>query len=374
MDSAKGLASLLVISVLGVRLAGVATPPSPAPNTPLSRIVLPAGIADPTGHTGFFAGASGGIEAVELKTGKLLWQTHEAQAPLLVDGKHLLAQAGVKRNRLRILRLDLTRQGECDLESDPVVFPAWVVTGEAHGRSFRSHWRLEKRQLVLEWEASGWYAGPNKPTPEQEKAARKHAAGCARIDLRTGQVEVGPAEKTVTPLAPALPEHLERKSVRWQGLVAGEWRVVTLEEVAGQQRLILHCCDQKTGKTTELKELLRGKRLLLRPSLDERFLCLREDSPDPDERGSLMPRKASSWWLLVSPQTGEQIGRIPHEAGMHAVELLGDRVYYLVSGSSHGSLDQPNVHPRTLKAIELSSGRLLWERPVAGKLVSPPPI
>lgn len=374
MDSAKGLASLLVLSLLGSRLVAAGAPAPHAPNAPPTKLVLPAGIADPTGHTGFFAGASGGIDAVELKTGKLLWQTHEAQLPLLTDGKYLLAQAGVKRNRLRILRLDLTRQGECALESDPVIFPAWVVTGEGHGRSFHSNWHLEKRQLVLEWEASAWYTGATKPTHEQEKAARKHVAGIARIDLRTGQVEVGPAEKTAMPLAPALPEHLERKSVRWQGLVGGNWRVVTLEEVAGQQRLVLHCWDQKKGKTMESKELLRGKRLLLRPSLDERFLCLREDSPDPSERGSLMSHKSSSWWLLVSSATGELVGRIPHEAGMHAVMVLGDRVYYLVSGASHGSLDQPNIHPRTLKVIELSSGKLLWERPVAGKLISPPPI
>jgi hypothetical protein len=374
MDSAKGLASLLVFSLLGSRLTATAAPAPHTPNTPPTKIVLPAGIADPTGHTGFFASASGGIDAVELKTGKILWQTHEAQIPLLVDGNHLLAQAGVKRNRLRILRLDLTRQGESDLESDPIVFPAWVVTGEGYGRSFQSHWRLEKRQLVLEWAASAWHTGPTKPTPEQEKAARKHAAGSARIDLRTGQVEVGPAEKTTQPLAPALPEHLERKSVRWQGLVGGDWRVVTLEEVAGQQRLILHSCDQKKGKTMESKELLKGKRLLLRPSLDERFLCLREDSPDPGERGSLMPRKSSSCWLLVSSRTGELVGHIPHEAGMHAIVLLGDRVYYLVSGASRGPLDQPNIHPRILRATELSSGKLLWERPVAGKLVSPPPI
>lgn len=374
MDSAKGLASLLVCSLLACRPAAAAAPAPHAPSPSPTRIVLPAGIADPTGHTGFFAGANGGIDAVELKTGKLLWQTHEAQVPLLVDGKYLLAQAGVKRNRLRILRLDLTRQGECDLESDPIVFPAWVRTGEGLGRSFQSDWRLEKRRLVLEWEASAWYTGPTKPTPEQEKAARKHASGTARIDLRTGQIEVGPAEKTATPLAAALPEHLERESVRWQGHVGGDWRVVTLEAVAGQQRLVLHCCEQKKGKTAEPKELLKGKRLLLRPSLDERFLCLREDSPDPGERGSLMPRKASSWWLLVSSRTGELVGRIPHESGMHAVMVLGDRVYYLVSGSSHGPLDQPNIHPRTVKAIELSSGKLLWERPVAGKLVSPPPI
>src|SRR5690242_21101788 len=67
---------------------------------------LPHGLADPAGRIGFFASATGGIEALDLVSGKVLWQTHEAQRPLLLDGDHLIAQAGTKRNRLRILRLD----------------------------------------------------------------------------------------------------------------------------------------------------------------------------------------------------------------------------------------------------------------------------
>jgi hypothetical protein len=374
MRSARGLTLLLLFGLLGHHATGAA-PTTRAPNVPAAPpVLLPAGIADPTGHTGFFASTSGGIEAIDLASGKVLWETHEAQVPLLIEGDHLLTQAGIKRNRLRILRLDLNHKCECDLESDPIVFPAWVMTGEGPGRSFKTQWRLEKHQLVLDWEASAWYAGKTKPTPEQEKAARKHAAGIARIDLKTGQVDVEPPLHPVASTPPALPEHLEKKSVRWQGLVEGHWRVVTLEEVAGQQRLVLHSWDQQSDKAEEPKELLKGKRLVLRTTLDERFLCLREASPSPDDRGSLMPQKSPSWWWLFSPRTGDLLGRIPHEPGMHAVVILGDRVFYLVTGSSHGPLDQPNVHPRTLKAIDLNSGKKLWERPVAGRLVSPPPM
>ena len=150
-----------------------------------ASIPLPQGLAEPTGHTGFCASADGGIEAIDLASGKVLWRTHEAQRPLLLDGDHLLAQAGTKRNRLRILRLNLNCNGECDFESDPVVFPAWVVTGEAHGSSFTAYWQVQKHHLVLDWEASAWYAGKTRPTPEEAQAARKHAAGIARIDRAT---------------------------------------------------------------------------------------------------------------------------------------------------------------------------------------------
>jgi hypothetical protein len=337
-------------------------------------VLLPAGIADPTGRTGFFAGAEGCVEAIDLATGKVLWRTHEAQLPLLVDGDHLLAQAGVKRNRLRILRLDLSRHGECDLESDPVVFPGWVVTGEAHGRSFVARWHLAKHQLVLNWEAAAWYVGQGRPTPEQEAAARKHADGTVLIDLRTGQVETRPATKTTVSPPPALPDHLEQKSVRWQGLIGRHWKVLALEEAEGHQRFVLHSWDWRSEKVAPPRELLHGKRLLARVTLDERVLCLREVAPSPDENGTLKPTKSQACWWLFSVETGEPIGRVPDEAGMQSLAVLGKKVFYLVPGVLRGSLDQPSLQPRVLKAVDLSSGKKIWEHPVAGKLHTPPPL
>ena len=137
MGNTTRLGSFLLLGLFAPAVLLAAPAPGPIPVAALATVVpLPAGIADPSGRTGYFASADGGIEAIELATGKVMWATHEAHRPLFVDGDHLLVQAGVKRNRLRILRLNLSRNGECDLESDPVVFPAWVVTGEAAGCSF----------------------------------------------------------------------------------------------------------------------------------------------------------------------------------------------------------------------------------------------
>jgi hypothetical protein len=345
-----------------------------------ASIPLPQGIADPEGRTGFFASASGGIEALDLATGKVLWQTHEAQLPLLLDGHRLLAQAGIKRNRLRILGLDCKNHGECDLESDPVVFPAWVVTGQADGHSFAPHWRLDKHHLVLDWQARAWHAGKEHPAPEEKQTAYKHANGVVRIDLRTGQIESLPRPnlgQRKEELTPSLPEKLQEKALRWQGLVGNCWKVLVLEEAEnGHERFVLHSVERQSRTEQKPKELLRGKRLLVRPTLDERILCLYEarPSPNPDERGLLMPKKAPNWWWLFSVQTGELVGRIPDEAGMNSIAVLGKRVFYLAPGTLHGALHQANVQPQILRVIDLSSGKKLWEHPVAGKLMVPPPL
>ncbi len=365
---------VLLLKYLGPAVVLAAPPAGNSPPELPAPIRLPAGIADPAGRIGFFASAADGIEALDLASGKVLWQTHEAQRPLLVDGDHLLAQAGTKRNRLRILRFDVKHNGECDFESDPLVFPTWVVTGEAHGRSFTAHWHKDKHHLVLDWEARAWYTGKTHPTPEQEQTARKHARGSARIDLRTGQVEVLSVPTRPTLPQPPLPEQLEKKELRWQALVGQQWKVLALEEQNGQQCLVLHSWDRQKEMEQPPKELLRGKRLLVRATLDQQILCLREASPGPDEHGSLTQKKAPSWWYLFSVQTGKLLGRIPDEAGMNTLAVLDKRVFYLVPGALRGPLDQPTLQPQTLKAIDLSSGKKLWEHPVAGKLQTPPPL
>jgi hypothetical protein len=374
---------LLIVWWSGAVRAASGAAVSPKPETQ-ATIRLPQGIADPAGRIGYFASAADGIEAIDLASGKVLWQTHEAQRPLLLDGDHLLAQAGTKRNRLRILRLDVKRNGECDFESDPLVLPAWVVTGEAHGHSFAAHWRLEKHLLVLDWEASAWYTGKTRPTPEQIQAASKHSRGIAHIDLRTGQIEISPAAlappspkvveaKAGEPLQPPLPEQLEKKELRWQKLIGQHWKVLALEEEKGQQCLVLHSWDRQKDTEQQPKELLRGQRLLVRTTLDEQFLCLREANPRPDEHVSSSQKKRPSWWLF-SVQTGKLLGRIPDEAGMHTLVVLDKRVFYLVPGTLRGALDQPSVQPQLLRAIDLTSGKKLWEHPVAGKWIAPPPL
>lgn len=363
------------VSLIGLWTAGFAwAAPDPAPAPSESPPRLPGGIVDPSGRTGFFPNSDGGIDAIELATGKLLWQTIEAQVPILVDGNFLLAQANVKRsNRLRILRLDLKRDGECDSESDQVVFPAWVSTGEAPGRSFTAKWRLDKHYLRLDWQADAFYSGPMRPSREQETAARKHARGIAIIDLRSGQVEVRPAEKIETPPPPpSLPEQLEKQAVRWQGQVGPLWKVLVLEEAEEGQRLLLHSWDPKRKKQPPPKELIRGRRLLVRTTLDEQVLCLREADPEPDGKSAPTANPARDFWWLFSVQTGDLIGRVPDEKGMHSLAVVGSRVFYL-TGSLRRPLDRPRVQPRLLKAVDMTTGKKIWERPIAGKLFAPPP-
>jgi hypothetical protein len=373
----------------------------PEPTT--GSVPLPAGLSDHARSTGFFSNATGGIDAVDLTTGHLRWRTSEAQRPLLIDGNRLYAQAGTQRNRLRVLAFDLSRRGECVFESDPVVFPGWVVTGEAPGRSFRASWGLEQNRLLLAWKAEAWSEGGGR-SPGLAFPLRKHAEGLVRIDLDSGQPESLPAappalRKGETP--PAVAKRLEKKALRWTGragryFLALELTTVDADEeqrqmlvaaakygpaavaaaVARQKkakpeaRLVLWAWGADSGLPVLEQELLRGQRLVVQTTLDGRYLCLRDALPSPDEMVASQVRENGAW--AVYSTLGKPLGRFPYQPGTESVTVVGHGVYSVVAGPIRGPLDRPSERPRTLRVIDLKSGKLVWERPVVPRPLLPP--
>jgi hypothetical protein len=328
--------------------------------------LLPCGVADPGGRTGFVANAHGGIDALDLATGELLWQIDGAKRPALADDDRLFAWAPAKPNGLRILAFKRQEGGRRLMESEPVLFPEWVRVEDGPGHSLTAHWRLEKGRLILDWEARSWYSGGHA-TPQAEAENRRYADGQVRIDVETGKVETASAERQNSPVR--LPKELEKAVFRWQGPVGDAHAALVLEGSDGQQRLSLWSWDAE--KTQAPKELFMGKRVRTLPTLDNRFLCLREAAPSPDQEPG--PQESKNYgWSIFAVAGGERIAWIPYEAGTEGVAVAGPRAYGIVAGAFKGPLDKPFIRPRILKAYDLKTGKPLWEHPVEGKACLPP--
>jgi hypothetical protein len=82
---------------------------------------IPAGAVDPAGAAFFVTNDKGNIEAIDLKTGKTLWESSEAYRPLVVAGTKLVTQAAVKDKpqAVRIVLLDLKAEGKLIKQSEP---------------------------------------------------------------------------------------------------------------------------------------------------------------------------------------------------------------------------------------------------------------
>jgi hypothetical protein len=333
---------------------------APAAAAAPPAVPLPCGVADVAGRTGFLANPDGGVDAVDLATGDLLWDTKDARRPLLAADDRLFAWAPAKANSLRVVVLDLTHKGKRLLESDPVVLPDGVNLEEATCRSFVTRARLEKDRLTLEWETRA------------DGSKSRTAGGQATIDVETGKVETAATDKPFTPAAAALPKELEKAVVRWQGTAAdGRAAALALDEADGRQTLSLWTWDPAGGTVGPPKELLAGRRLLTLATIDGRHLLLRDaaavaDGEGPDER-------KKSGWSVFAVDGGERVAEAPYEAGTHAAAVVGPHAFFLTAGPIKAPIDKPFVQPRVLKAVDLATGKPLWARPVEGKPCAPPP-
>jgi hypothetical protein len=151
--------------------------------------ILPGkGIADPFDKTGFFPNTSGGIDALNLATGKVLWSSQKANVPLLTTPKYLFALKG-NGNQLRVIKLDTEKQGKLLFESLPIPLPTWASVETVYRRSFRSSVRSNSNGLFLIWEAKAFYEGGIQPPPGVIEKERKEKTGVERIDSNTGKIE-----------------------------------------------------------------------------------------------------------------------------------------------------------------------------------------
>ncbi len=211
----------------------------------------------------------GGIDALDLQTGKLLWATPKGSYwPLAIQGNLLLARRRDpgKRNVIRISSLDLTQKGKVVKESAPIEFPAaWVgpdwndpvsrYIGGAPppplppGPQFRYEARLDGGKLLMAWEAS-WEGGPFVPGPRQEKK------GVVEVSLAGGGVRLLPSDRKLAPV-----KEPKEIVVGQRKVLVGD--VMTRTEpgkgiIATRVIPVLHAIDTRSGKEAWRRPLRGG--------------------------------------------------------------------------------------------------------------------
>jgi hypothetical protein len=218
--------SINSLLILGALLAGsvVATPTQAQEGEagPAKVQSFRAGLVLLDGEAAYAVNPSGGIDALDLQTGKLRWSTAPAKGKDEPGGPNVLAQAGcywplavdgrvlVVRERhpdrqkwklARLVFLDLSQKGKVVKRFEPAEFPvAWwndpvfQSIGGAAPRPlppppvFRSETHIESGRLLLAWES-----GSALPAAKQETKR-----GVIEVDLKSGQVRALPSEKKLT--------------------------------------------------------------------------------------------------------------------------------------------------------------------------------
>lgn len=216
---------------------------------PAPGIAVHGGVADPAAKAVYLSDPAAGVVAVDIDTGKLLWESKEATHPVAARGKRVYALAPVKgrANAFRVVTLDAGDKGKAVGLSDPITLPDGLDVGDANNRllgpkTFYAVADLDGGVLRVRWKANSFPAG-------------KNGFGEARVDLGTGKVTTAPGERVEFPE----PKHSEEvlrviRKRNWGvygaapvagGRVFGVWG----GEKKGVWVLSVEVADLKTGES-----------------------------------------------------------------------------------------------------------------------------
>jgi hypothetical protein len=303
---------------------------------------------------------AGGVDAVDLSAGKLLWTTTGAAKPLLLAGGRLVAQAesAVADNRLRLVVLDAKGGGEELLEATvPLPEDVSVAVDDGLGTTFRTTARLREGRAVVSWrysrqEVSGARTGPDDGV--------RVTAGAVGMDLETGYAEPLAPEQLAPVPEGQVPDRVAR-SIEPGSLRGPLWQIEAT--LAGIERrrgdrgwhTVLRRWQADTGQALP-EAVLFGDELTFRYASANGAHLLASQR--------LRPPGAGWAWKIYSQETGEQVAEVRQPSPAAWFFLAGPSLFFEAPPTARPSEPGRFVDPSfKLRAIRLTNGEVLWEWP-----------
>jgi hypothetical protein len=347
---------------------------------PARPIPFPDGVTDPERRTAYVSSPAGGIQAIRLEDGKVLWTNDACKAqPWLVAGRRLLARGE------RLFILDRENGGKQLRQCDAPAYPK-VKVPERCTVAFHL-WNPRVAGDTLE---ARWYGvasidrSKGRPFPFQAWIAFNKAApvGTVKINLATGramlQTDPKPADVTggLIPeearpgsrVPPGLPAKLvavwqqHHKDQNGRITLLGDRLVgvsMTLEKVGPEflKKVTLNTWNAKTGAATAPVELVKDKALNIADILL---------TGDRRHAGVVFGTSALAIYSLTD---GKPVGK-----GVKGVQspqnafVDGKRLYYVQrTGTGVGQA------ATALKAVDLDNLKVVWERALKPQRTFPLP-
>jgi hypothetical protein len=282
-------------------------------------------VVDAASGAAYVMSPTGGIDAVQLSTGTVLWKSRAAAKPLLVSQGTLVAQAepSSPRGELLIVALD-TRAGRSRGKVEvklPDGIRARLVDGPS--KSFRAEaFAAANGDVVVTWLAEGDQTLQGAVPPDREaptdgsgianqaaaaRAALSQTTGAARIDFAAGRAVAVPYAKAQA-LKPAM---------------------------------------DKAATPTDLRQLA---------SIDGRHILRSERSSG----GSLfMPYR----WTITTA-AGAEIATIDAPVSMAPFVVTGSQLFYVAQPSVRREGNRLVEEALRLRSLDLATGGAMWEKEV----------
>lgn len=266
-------------------------------------------VIDSASGAAYVMSPQGGIDALELATGNVMWKSRDAAKPLLLKDGKLLAQARPgKDGQLVVMALDAKggkTQGRVDIEI-PSFIRANVLDGPS--RKFRAQaFESADGAVVVTWTAEEGRALQGLVEPETDGTPVQNAAAAAKVPSLSGAVKVDVAAGRAVPVSDVEP----------RSLTAGN--VVDSRQMA---------------------------------SIDGRHILRSERNPE----GGLWNR----YRWTITDAAGVKLGSVEAPVSMAAFVVSGNQLFYVAQPSVRKEENKLIEQPLRLRALDLRTGTELW--------------
>jgi hypothetical protein len=347
---------------------------------PAEPIAFPDGVIDAELRTAFVSSPKGGIQAIRLKDGEVLWTNDDCAAqPWLAAGDRLIARGE------RLFVLDLKKEGKLLRKCDALDYPKVDIPDRCTVSFPLWDPRVSGDTLEAKWYAvAAIDRSKGRPFAIQAWTAFNKAApvGTVKINLETGKGELKTDAKPVDITDGLVPKEAKAEQRAPAGLpekLAAVWRQhykdqdgritllgdrlvgvsMILEPVGAefQKKVVLNAWDVKTGKAADPVELVKDK------AINIANIVL---TSDRRHVGVVFGTSAVAIYSLADgkPVAKEVKGVFSPEQAF----VDGKRLYYSELARGRGA-ETPNA----LKALDLETGKVVWERALKPRSTVPLP-
>lgn len=269
-------------------------------------------VVDSASGAAYVMSPRGGVDALELATGNVIWNSRDAAKPLLIKDGKLLAQARPgKDGELVVVALDAKAgkpAGRVDIEI-PGFVRANVLDGPS--RKFRAQaFEAADGAVVVTWTAEEGRALQGLVEPEEDGTPVQDAAAAAKTPTLSGAVKIDVAAGRAVPVSGAEPRSLTAQ-------VAGD------------------AIDARQIRSIDGRHILRSER---------------------NPEGGLWNR----YRWTITDAAGVKLGSVEAPVSMAAFVVSGNQLFYVAQPSVRREENKLVEQPLRLRALDLRTGAELW--------------
>ena len=347
------------VLTIGFLLLTAAIAVAPAAAQDSSFELLPGVVADRASNRVYSMKPGGGLEAIDARSGRVLFESTQADKPIALLGRMLAAQRDnkVTPGVLEVVVLDTSLPSRTSTIEVALPADELALVDDTLGRTFSVTSTVRDGDLLIGWTAARHWVSPIPP--EEGQNLHEEKKGAARLDLTAGRaIPVDPSlVEEEPPLPDAVRAFAEEPNLFGRPIRAGELIVSTQTRPAGPGISLIVLKRWRTdGRTLPDVELFRGEPIVQWPSSDGRHLIISQRVA-PGEMNEYL-------WNIYSLETGARVGQLRNHFSRAYFYVDGTRLIHDVWPFNYRVDGEIVDFKRQVQAVDLATGAVLWQRPL----------